>query len=112
MPASFANETIVNQNFLLREPPTIEEAPVENFRVSFSSKSLFSDIFIPDPQISARPAIRSLSPPALVILPKLALRVQCNLGAHPRKIENAASLVETTFESFNFHSDTCGRSAG
>jgi hypothetical protein len=36
MPASLANETVVNQNLPLREPPTIGEAPVENFRVSFS----------------------------------------------------------------------------
>jgi hypothetical protein len=31
--------------------------------------------------------------------------VQSNLGTHPGKIKNAASLLETTFESFNFHSD-------
>jgi hypothetical protein len=31
--------------------------------------------------------------------------VQSNLGAHPGKIKNAVSLLETTFESFNFHSD-------
>jgi hypothetical protein len=30
--------------------------------------------------------------------------VQANLRAHPSKIENAPSLLETTFESFNFHS--------
>ena len=41
----------------------------------------------------------------MVILRKLAFRMQSNLGAHPRKIKNAASLLETTFESFNFHSD-------
>src|SRR5215831_11318730 len=41
----------------------------------------------------------------MVILRKLAFRVQSNLGAHPSKIKNAASLLETTFESFNFHSD-------
>src|SRR5215471_1471877 len=41
----------------------------------------------------------------MVILRKLAFRVQSNLGAHPRKIKNAATLLETTFESFNFHSD-------
>jgi hypothetical protein len=40
----------------------------------------------------------------MVILRKLAFRVQSNLGAHPSKIKNAASLLETTFESFNFHS--------
>src|SRR5215470_5251214 len=40
----------------------------------------------------------------MVILRKLTLRVQANLGAHPSKIENAASFLETTFESFNFHS--------
>src|SRR4030095_8127495 len=101
-------ETVVNQNLFLREPPTIDEAAVENFRVGFSRNNLFSDIFITDPQISARPAIESLSQPVLVLLRKLALRVQSNLGAHPGKIENAASLLETTFESFNFHSDTCG----
>jgi hypothetical protein len=38
--------------------------------------------------------------------------VQSNLGAHPGKIKNAASLLETTFESFKFHSDMCFRSAG
>ena len=41
----------------------------------------------------------------MVILRKLALRMQANLGAHPSKIKNAASLLETTFESFNFHGD-------
>src|SRR5215475_10195654 len=41
----------------------------------------------------------------MVILRKLAFRVQSNLGTHPGKIKNAASLLETTFESFNFHSD-------
>src|SRR5215469_15055035 len=41
----------------------------------------------------------------MVILRKLAFRVQSNLGAHPSKIKNAASLLETTFESFDFHSD-------
>ena len=45
----------------------------------------------------------------MVILRKLAFRVQSNLGAHPSKIKNAASLLETTFESFNFHSDMCVR---
>jgi hypothetical protein len=35
MPASLANETVVNQNLLLREQPTIGEAPVENFRIGF-----------------------------------------------------------------------------
>ena len=40
----------------------------------------------------------------MVILRKLALGMESNLGAHPSKIENAASLLETTFESFNFHS--------
>jgi hypothetical protein len=109
MPASFANETVVNQNLLFRKPPTIGEAPVENFRVGFSRKNLFSDIVITDPKISARPAIESLSQPLLVILRKFALRVQSNLGAHPGKIKNAASLLETTFESFNFHSDMCVR---
>src|SRR4029453_236310 len=108
MPASFANETVVNQNLLLRELPTVGEAPVENFRVGFSRKNLLSDIFITDPQISARPAIESLSQPLLIILRKLALRVQPNLGAHPWKIKNPASLPETTFESFNFHSGMCG----
>src|SRR4029077_14059116 len=44
----------------------------------------------------------------MVILRKLALRVQANLGAHSSKIKNAASLLETTFEPFNFHRDTCG----
>jgi hypothetical protein len=45
----------------------------------------------------------------MVILRKLALRVHANLGAHPSKIENAASLLETTFESFNFHNGMCVR---
>src|SRR5262245_13061764 len=105
MPASFANETVVNQNLLICESPTIGEAPVENFRIGFSRKNLCSHIFIADPKISARPAIESLSQPVLVLLRKLALRVQSNLGAHPSKIKNAASPLETTFESFNFHSD-------
>jgi hypothetical protein len=61
MPASLANETVVNQNLLLREPPAIDEAPVENFRVGFSRKHLCSDILIVHPQISAGPAIESLS---------------------------------------------------
>jgi hypothetical protein len=41
----------------------------------------------------------------MVILRKLALRVQANLGAHSSKIKNAASLLETTVEPFNFHRD-------
>src|SRR4029450_5789730 len=41
----------------------------------------------------------------MVILRKLALRVQANLGAHSGKIKNAASLLETTFVPFNFHPD-------
>src|SRR5262249_23053306 len=41
----------------------------------------------------------------MVFLRKHAFRVQSNLGAHPSKIKNAASLLEATFESFNFHSD-------
>jgi hypothetical protein len=45
----------------------------------------------------------------MVILRKLALRMQANLGAHPSKIENAASLLGTTFESFNLHSGMCVR---
>ena len=43
----------------------------------------------------------------MVILRKLAFPVQSNLGAHPSKIKNAASLLETTFEPFNFHPDLC-----
>jgi hypothetical protein len=39
----------------------------------------------------------------MVILRKLALRVQTNLGAHPREIKQATSLLETTFDSFSFH---------
>src|SRR5215510_7148323 len=112
MPASFANETVVNQNLLLCELPTIGEAPVKNFHVGFSRKNLFSDIFITYPQISACPTVESLSQPLMVFLRKLALLVQSNLGAHPGKIKNATSLLETTFESFNFHSDICVRSAG
>src|SRR4029453_6575122 len=112
MPASFANKTVVNQNLLLREPPTIGEAPVENFRVGFSRKNLFSDIFVADPKIPACPAIESLSQALLVILRKFALRVQSNLGAHSGKIKTAASFLETTFESFNFHSDMRVRFAG
>ena len=41
----------------------------------------------------------------MVILRKLALRVQANLGAHSGKIKNAASLLEASFEPFNFHWD-------
>src|SRR5215472_15806685 len=41
----------------------------------------------------------------MVILRKLAFPVQSNLRAHPGKIKNAASLLETTFEPFNFHRD-------
>src|SRR5262249_41572057 len=41
----------------------------------------------------------------MVILRKLALSVQANLRAHPGKIKNAASLLETTFEPFNYHRD-------
>src|SRR5262249_38217595 len=111
VPASFADETVVNQNLLLRELPTIGETPIENFHVGFSRKNLSADIFITDPQISARPAIESLSQSLLVFLRKLALRVQSNLGAHPSKIENAASLLETSFESFNLHAGICVRSA-
>src|SRR5262249_44497640 len=105
MPASLADETVVNQNLLLRETATIGKAPVENFRVSFSRKHLSSDIFIADPQIPACPAIESLSQLLMVFLRKLTLRIQANLGAHPSKIKNAVSLLETTFESFNFHGD-------
>src|SRR6476620_6605768 len=43
----------------------------------------------------------------MVILRKLALRVQANLGAHSSKIKNAASLLEAPFEPFNFHWDMC-----
>src|SRR5215467_5795712 len=43
----------------------------------------------------------------MVILRKLAFPVQSNLRAHPSKIKNAASLLETTFEPFNFHRDLC-----
>jgi hypothetical protein len=43
----------------------------------------------------------------MVILRKVALRVQANLGTHSSKIKNAASLLETTFEPFNFHRDMC-----
>src|SRR5262249_10682973 len=112
MPASFANETVVNQNLLLRDLPTIGKAPVENFRVGFSRKHLFSNIFVTDPKIPARTAIESLSQPFLVILRKLALRMQSNFGAHPGKVKNPARLLETTFESFNFHSYLCVRSVG
>src|SRR5215469_13379206 len=43
----------------------------------------------------------------MVILRKLAFPVQSNLRAHPSKIKNAASFLETTFEPFNFHRDLC-----
>src|SRR6476620_3305128 len=43
----------------------------------------------------------------MVILRKLALRVQANLGAHSSKIKNAASLLEALFEPFNCHWDMC-----
>src|ERR1700747_53860 len=43
----------------------------------------------------------------MVILRKLALRVQANLGAHSTKIKNAASLLEASFEPFNLHWDMC-----
>src|SRR5215510_10523643 len=71
VPASFTDETVVNQNLLLRQLPTIGETPVENFHVGFSRKNLSSDIFITDPQISACPAIESLSQPLLVFLRSL-----------------------------------------
>src|SRR4029450_11661529 len=61
MPASLANETVINQNLLFREPATIGKAPVENFRIGFSRKHLCADIFIADAQIPACPAIESLS---------------------------------------------------
>src|SRR5215468_5220234 len=61
VPASLANKTVVNQNLLICESPTIGEAPVENFRIGFSRKDLRSHIFIADPQIPACPAIESLS---------------------------------------------------
>jgi hypothetical protein len=61
MPASLANKTVVNQDLLLCESPTIREAPVKNFRIAFSRKDLCSHIFIVDPQIPACPAIESLS---------------------------------------------------
>src|SRR4029453_344597 len=43
----------------------------------------------------------------MVILRKLALRVQADLGAHSSKIKNAASPLEAPFEPFNFHWDMC-----
>ena len=61
MPASLANETVINQNVLVREPATVGKSPVENFRVGFSRKHLCSDIFIADAQVPACPAIESLS---------------------------------------------------
>src|SRR5215468_3683549 len=61
VPASLANDTVVNQNLLLCESPTIGEAPVENFLIGFSRKNLCSHIFIADLQIPACPAIESLS---------------------------------------------------
>src|SRR5215468_10952817 len=107
MPASLANETVVNQNVLLREPATVSKAPVENFRVGFARKHLCSNIFIADPYVPTCPAIESLSQTLMVILRKSALRMQPNFGAHPRKIKDAAGLFETTLESLNFHSDMC-----
>src|SRR5262249_17491063 len=106
MPATFANETVVNQNLLLRELPAIGETPVKNFRVSFSRKHLSSDIFVADPQIPACPAIESLPQLLVIILRKLALHMQANLRTHPGKIKKTASLLETTFQAFNFHSDS------
>ena len=61
VPTPLAHKTVVNQNLLVGEPPTIGEAPVENFRVGFSRKHLCFDILIAHPQISACPAIESLS---------------------------------------------------
>ena len=61
MPASLANKTVVNQDLLLCESPTIREAPVENFRIGFSRKDLCAHIFIVDPKIPACSAIESLS---------------------------------------------------
>src|SRR5215475_10611931 len=46
VPASLANETVVNQNLLFCESPTIGETPVENFLIAFSRKNLCSHIFI------------------------------------------------------------------
>jgi hypothetical protein len=60
VPASFANETVVNQDLLLCESPSIGEAPVENLRIGFSRKDLSFHIFIAHPQIPACPAIESL----------------------------------------------------
>jgi hypothetical protein len=105
VPATFANETVVNQNLLLRELPAISETPVKNFRVSFSRNHLSSNIFIADTQIPACPAIESLPQLLVIILRKLALRMQANLRTHPGKIKKTASLLETTFQAFNFHSD-------
>src|SRR6516164_7481356 len=76
MPASLANKTVVNQDLLLCESPTIGEAPVENFRIGFSRKDLSFYIFIVDPKIPACSAIESLSQLFMVILRKLASRVQ------------------------------------
>jgi hypothetical protein len=39
----------------------------------------------------------------MIVLGQLALRVQSNLGAHPGKIEQAADLLETTFDSVDLH---------
>src|SRR5262249_31816826 len=61
VPASLAKETVVNQNLLLRESPTIGQAPVQNFHIAFSRKDLCSHIFIAVPLIAACPAIESLS---------------------------------------------------
>src|ERR1043166_3782783 len=104
MPTSLANETVVNKNFLLRKPSTVGEAPVENFRIGFSRKHLFSNIFITDPQVPTCPTIESLSQRLVVLLRKLALCMQSNLRAHPGKVKNPARLLKTTLESFNFHS--------
>jgi hypothetical protein len=43
----------------------------------------------------------------VVILRKLALRVQTNLGAHTGKVEQAAGLCVATFDFFNFHRGVC-----
>src|SRR4029450_8894384 len=107
VPTPLAHKTVVNQNLLVGEPSTIGEAPVDNFYVGLSRQHLSPDILIADSQVPACPAIESLSNHLVVILRKLALRVQTNLGAHTGEVEQAAGLLVATFDSFNFHRDVC-----